>query len=82
MLGLSFVKLLLLAALVGLAWYVVRAWRPGQVTRGGVPPRPTTSAPSAPSTKAEDLVRCAVCGTYVAANGARACGRNDCPRGR
>jgi hypothetical protein len=28
---------------------------------------------------AEDMVACPVCGTYVSAAGARACGRDDCP---
>ena len=32
-----------------------------------------------PSLKAEDLVKCAACGTYVSASSAVACGRADCP---
>ena len=28
---------------------------------------------------AEEMVACKVCGTYVSARGARACGRPDCP---
>jgi ribosomal protein L32 len=32
-----------------------------------------------PRLKAEDLVKCAVCGTYISASSAVACGRADCP---
>jgi hypothetical protein len=32
-----------------------------------------------PSLKAEDLVKCAACSTYVSASSAVACGRADCP---
>jgi hypothetical protein len=28
---------------------------------------------------AEDLIKCGVCGAYVAARGATACGRAECP---
>jgi hypothetical protein len=31
------------------------------------------------TTKAEDLVPCETCGSYVPARGARNCGRADCP---
>ncbi|HXZ00382.1 MAG TPA: hypothetical protein VEI03_10305 [Stellaceae bacterium] len=31
------------------------------------------------SIEAEDLVKCAQCGAYVAAHGASSCGRADCP---
>jgi len=37
----------------------------------------SASAPRA--TEAEDMVACPACGTYVAAHGARSCGRADCP---
>ena len=35
------------------------------------------SAPE--SDGSEDMIACTDCGTYVAASGARSCGRGDCP---
>ena len=32
-----------------------------------------------PAVKAEDMVKCSACGTYVTATGASNCGRADCP---
>jgi len=32
-----------------------------------------------PEQGTEDMVACRVCGTFVAANGTRSCGREDCP---
>ena len=78
MLGLSLGKFLLLAALVGFAWYIFKTWSRGAV-KPGDPPRPAPKAPAARSVEAEDMVRCTVCGTYVPAKSARACSRNDCP---
>jgi hypothetical protein len=82
--GLSFGKLLLLAALAAVVWYwlkrphlieaVTRAVR--REMRGQARPRP-----AGPAIEAEDLVKCERCGAYVAAH-AGACGRPDCPRRR
>ncbi|HTH98219.1 MAG TPA: hypothetical protein VL574_12450 [Stellaceae bacterium] len=48
------------------------------------PPQPqqrsgTGTAP-APNGQAVDLVKCRQCGAYIAATGARSCGRDDCPQ--
>ena len=87
MLGLSLGKLLVLAALILIAWYglkyvqrvddVRRAVRreTGARRAGAHPARGTTLA-------AEDLAPCERCGAYVAARGAASCGRADCPWGR
>jgi hypothetical protein len=82
MLGLSLGKLLELAVIILIVWYGFKfASRVGAVRtarrREGTPPRPPASA-----IQAEDLVRCAPCGSYVAAQGAAACARADCPRRR
>jgi hypothetical protein len=44
------------------------------------PQRPTAHAPT--STEAVDLVKCRQCGAYIAASGAKSCGRPDCPQPR
>jgi uncharacterized protein len=87
MLGFSLSKLIVLA-LIGLgAWYLFRML-------AGLPanqqPRPNAQARSRPgpgaanstagrAQDAEDMVRCSVCGTYVAAKGAKACDNPACP---
>jgi ribosomal protein L32 len=83
MLGLSFGKLLVLALLVLAIWYgfkyagrmeqvrqaVKRARAAAEQKRSGGPPR----------LQAEDMVKCRICGTYVAAHGVGKCGQPDCP---
>lgn len=71
-------------------WYGLR-WLKALPRAPGSPPRPgmrRDARPGAhpgahpgapPQIKAEDLVACKVCGTYVAAD-APACGRRGCPR--
>ena len=84
MLGLSFGKVLLLAALIALVWYgfkylsrveAVRRSLREELQRRQASAKPTTL-------QAEDLVKCAVCDAYVAARSATSCGRPDCPWGR
>jgi uncharacterized protein len=41
--------------------------------------RSRTGARAREPVDVEDMVACPVCGTFVAARGARSCGRNDCP---
>jgi hypothetical protein len=83
MLGFSLGKLLELAVIILIVWYGfkfasrVQAVRAAHQRERTSPPRP-----SAPPIQAEDLVRCAPCGSYVAAQGAAACARTDCPWGR
>jgi hypothetical protein len=75
------VKLIIYALLAYVAWRFVR----GLLDRLGVAPagqqkRPAagrTDAPAqAPRLDAQDLVKCTVCGSYVAAR----CGRTNCPQ--
>lgn len=82
MLGLSLSKLILLALIVAIVWYgfkymrrieaVRRAVRDEFLRRQGAARRP-------PPVEAEDLVKCAACGAYVASRSATACDRPDCP---
>jgi hypothetical protein len=79
MFELSVGKLLVLVALILVLWIGVK-----RVSRAdaGRSTRPHAPGPVSPGAKAEDLVRCAACGSYVAAHGSSACGRTDCPWGR
>jgi len=72
----AFPKLIVLVLVIAGAWVGYR-WLNG-LTRE-LPPRRAASPRAA--INAEDLVACAVCGSYVAA-GAPGCGRPDCPRPR
>lgn len=81
--GLSFTKLLLLAVLGLAVWYgykyrsrieAVRRAFAEERAKGHQP-----SPPPPPKIAAVDLVPCERCGAYVAAHGARPCGRVDCP---
>jgi hypothetical protein len=70
-------KLLLIAALVFLAWFVMR-W----INRAAPPvARRRPAAPAGAQAAVEDLTACRVCGAYVAAS-ARACGKPACPQPR
>ncbi|HZT50305.1 MAG TPA: hypothetical protein VFA22_00140 [Stellaceae bacterium] len=83
--GLSFGKLLLLAAIVVAVWsafkYAQRIEAIRRAVRREMEARRAGQA-GGPAIRAEDLVKCRVCGTYVAARGTTACGRTDCPWGR
>ena len=81
MFGLSLMKLLFTAAVVVLVWQGYRWWqRNGRrsvgARRGGELRGRRRNRESAP---VEDMTRCTVCGDYVPASAARACGRADCP---
>lgn len=74
-------KLLVLAGVAGGVWYLFK-----MLAGPNAPPaKPQTRGRAADSAarkraiEAEDMVACKICGTYVAANGARSCGRADCP---
>jgi len=72
------VKLIIYALLVYIAFHFVRRFLAGL----GVAPavkakRPAEAREAEPSrVEAQDLVRCAVCGSYVAAR----CARTNCPQ--
>lgn len=76
-------KLLFLAGAVAGVWYLFKMLAgpnappadPEPQVRGGA----ANQAAGKRAIEADDMVACKVCGTYVAANGARSCGRADCP---
>ncbi|MQA65329.1 MAG: hypothetical protein GEU76_05430 [Alphaproteobacteria bacterium] len=74
MFGMSLSKLLVLALIIAAVWYGYK-WltRAGSATRGGG--RKRSDAP-----RADDLIACPACGTYVAAR-LKECpsDRTDCP---
>ncbi len=86
MFGLSLGKSLLLVLLVVIVWYgfkyVARVEAIRRALREELRRRQGGAAPRRPTIPAEDLVKCAQCGAYVAARGATSCGRADCPWGR
>ena len=81
MFGFSIQKLLFTIAIIVIVWYGFklvgridkkrRAQLKSARKRRGSPP-PTSDSGT------EDMVQCVVCGTYIAARGARSCGRSDC----
>jgi len=86
MFGFSLPKLLVLALIIGVIWYGFKwATKIDQKRRKAVKEEAKRPAPDAAARDAatddgaEDMVKCGVCGTFVAARGARACGRGDCP---
>ncbi len=73
-------KILVLAAVLVAVWALMRpAPRSRPSVRSADPARPPPGAPVGPRIGAEDLARCAVCGTFVPVRQARACGRSNCP---
>jgi hypothetical protein len=86
MLGFSFAKLLVLAAVVGVIWFAFRHVGRVEAVRRALGEefrrRQRAERQRRQPLAAEDLVKCRVCDAYVAARGAAACGRADCPWGR
>jgi ribosomal protein L32 len=82
MLGLSLGKTLLLAVFILLVWVGFRYMRRVEVIRRALHEelarREARRQPQ--RIEAEDLVKCHVCGDYVAPRSASGCGRADCPR--
>ncbi len=88
MFGFSVSKLMVLAGIVAAVWYGFKfvgrleqarkdAAKTAKTTASG---GATASAKSATSRDVEEMVSCPVCGDYVAARGASACDRTDCPQ--
>lgn len=82
----SLQKLLVLAAIIAIVWYGFKFIGRLQEARDAQTKKPQRkprwpgkrrSEPTAP--EAEDMVQCPVCQAYVAARGAKHCGRADCP---
>ncbi|MFQ5783778.1 MAG: hypothetical protein ACE5H8_03005 [Alphaproteobacteria bacterium] len=87
MLGFSLQKIIVLAVVIAAVWYgfkfvgrldesrkktVREALRAARGRASGRAAKPRAEA-------AEDMVRCEACDAFVAARGATACGRDDCP---
>lgn len=71
-------KFILYAVLIFIAWQFVRRFLAGLAppAQRQAPDRRDRPAEPAPTIEAQDLVRCAVCGSYVAAR----CTRTNCPQ--
>jgi len=76
MFGLSLSKFLVLALIVAIIWYWSKGMRQDSRSNREQAPRGPGGG-HAPDT--ETLVACPVCKAYVVQNGAKACGRSDCP---
>jgi uncharacterized protein len=85
MLGLSFGKFIVLALLVLAIWYGFKyAGRVEQVRQAlkraqAAAERQRGGRGGAQRLQAEDMVKCRICGAYVAAQGVGKCDRPDCP---
>jgi len=89
MLGIpSLQKLLVLGLVLAAVWYGfkivgrIKEARDKEEKRRSSRPAAAKSAAHSPKDEvvdAEDMVVCSVCGAYVAAKGAGACGKPDCP---
>ncbi len=74
----SLSKLLVLAAIIALVWFGFRLVGRLDRARKQQARAPQPGAGTARQ-GVEDTVKCRACGAYVAARGAVACGRPDCP---
>jgi len=89
MFGFSISKVLLTAIAIAVVWYGwkwmnrVQARRRGELDGSGRAPvgrgRSAQSKRRARRAATEDLVKCAVCESYVPADGGELCDRADCP---
>ena len=84
--GLSFGKLVVLAVVIAVVWTVFRYARrmdaAARTLRRELERRRQVPPPGVGRPAAEDLVKCARCGAYVAGRAQASCGRPDCPWGR
>ena len=85
MFGISFAKVLLLAAVVAAVWLAFRWFQRWEKDRQAVAEelarrraRETGERPGQ-SLPAEEMTACRVCGAFVAARVASTCGRPNCP---
>ena len=77
MFGFSLPKLLVIVAVIAVVWYAFKfIGRRDQL--GATQKTPRRSAKKKARDEVEDLVQCAVCGTYVQSRGAT-CARPNCP---
>lgn len=88
MFGFSISKILFTVVVIAAIWYgfkflqrvqdkdreSVARYRPDPGVKSG-----TRNAPKAADDDVETMIECKTCGSFVAASGARSCGREDCP---
>jgi len=94
MFGFSLTKVLFTIAAIAAVWYgfkfmqrvqdrdaeSVQRRRPGPGVRSGSGGGTSRRAPVSPDDDdVELMIECKTCGSFVAASGARSCGREDCP---
>lgn len=82
MFGFSLPKLLLLAAIIFAVWQGFKYLQRRQEVldkRRHEKVREARRETQGSAEPVEDMVRCSVCDTFVAGEGARSCGRRDCP---
>ena len=90
MFGFSVSKLMVLAGILAVVWYGFKfvgrleQARKAAAKAGTAPASGGAAASARPATPrdVEEMVCCPVCGDYVAARGASACDRTDCPQTR
>lgn len=82
MFGFSIAKLLFTIAAIIVAWNGFKWYtrmQENRVTGAGKKPTPRASERTAEQVGAEEMVKCAVCETYVSSSSAVSCGKNGCP---
>jgi len=83
MFGFSFTKLLFTAAIVLIVWYgfkmVTRLDRQRREELKKAARETVQKSTRRAEPQTEDMVKCAVCDTYVPSGSARSCGRPNCP---
>ena len=81
MLGFSIGKLLVLGAIIAFVWYGFKliGRRNQRVSTPEPPPGKPGPQPGDAPADAEDMDKCALCGTFVPVSAAKHCGREDCP---
>ena len=83
MFGFSLGKLLFTAAAIIAVWYgfkmVGRLNERQKELAKDAKAREKAAAKSDPAPGVEEMVECSVCGSFVASNGARNCGKSGCP---
>ena len=84
MFGFSLQKLLFTILVIAIVWYgfkmiarIQERRSEGDAASRRAPSRRRRSGGAA--AEAEEMVACALCGTFVPARNARSCGRDDCP---
>ncbi|MFO1057862.1 MAG: hypothetical protein U1E53_12950 [Dongiaceae bacterium] len=82
----GFSKLIVLVAILVVVWYgfkfvgqVDRARKQALRARGQAPRGGARRPAAAPEQAVEDMVKCRVCGTYIASRRPSRCSRSDCP---